>query len=634
MKKILIALLVICLLVGGVIGGVTYFSKQRQDAKVVEVVPVHYVAQSEYYGDTISTYGIISSNYTQSVYLSDDMILDNILVEEGQQVKPGTALLQYDSTKFEIDLETARHAISLLDFEIEQTQKELVKWQNTKPYTPPVEPPYEPWFPEDPGPEEPPVEEPEPSEWLCYTLTPDSKPYKGSGTEEDPFVFLCAPGCEITPAFLQYVLGLSNPELPSEPSSENPTPSTDEPGSTPEEPSSESTSPTEPETTPESSSAPEETTAGSGDGLVMEENSRHYNAAEENGFIWPGTDGIVVILEIREGNQTYGTFLYGWQVNGETGMITLLRPEDMDEEIDSDPDIEPTGTSSKDGIQITSLLSGGITTADLTTYDSNSYYTQEEINQGIKDCNEKLVNLNFQRSQADLSLTAAEADLKKATVTAALNGTVKDVLTQEESVAQNKPLFQIYGGDGIFITGQIAENLIPDYEAGNLHIIGLDWQSGMHYNIDIVEVSPYPLKDNYYMGMGNPNSTYYEFTGAIQNPEGLQAGTFLDMTITIGSEEETSSSLFLEQMYILQENGNYYVFKDVNGALQKTKVTITGRVIYGSNYEITDGLTMDDYIAFPYGDAKDGVKTNREDNGDIDTGTGDDGVIDLPIIIE
>ena len=66
-----------------------------------------------------------------------------------------------------------------------------------------------------------------------------------------------------------------------------------------------------------------------------------------------------------------------------------------------------------------------------------------------------------------------------------------------------------------------------------------------------------------------------------------------------------------------KEDGKSYVMKDDGtGHLVKQYVK-TGKTIYGYAVEIKSGVTMDDYLAFPYGKtAKEGVKTNKdEDSG-------------------
>ena len=58
------------------------------------------------------------------------------------------------------------------------------------------------------------------------------------------------------------------------------------------------------------------------------------------------------------------------------------------------------------------------------------------------------------------------------------------------------------------------------------------------------------------------------------------------------------------------ENGQYYV---MNGTGHLTKQIVqVGGIQYGSSYQITGGLSMDDKITFPYGkDVREGAKTEE-----------------------
>lgn len=79
------------------------------------------------------------------------------------------------------------------------------------------------------------------------------------------------------------------------------------------------------------------------------------------------------------------------------------------------------------------------------------------------------------------------------------------------------------------------------------------------------------------------------------------------------SPDGFSDDLFILKAYIRQDDdGSSYVYvRDENERLKKQPV-VTGRSIYGSYIEIKEGLSMEDYIAFPYGKTlKDGVKTKE-----------------------
>ena len=70
--------------------------------------------------------------------------------------------------------------------------------------------------------------------------------------------------------------------------------------------------------------------------------------------------------------------------------------------------------------------------------------------------------------------------------------------------------------------------------------------------------------------------------------------------------------------FILQENGKSYVYvRNEDERLEKREIT-TGRDLWGWQLEITSGLSLEDYVAFPYGKTvTDGAKTEEGSPEDL-----------------
>lgn len=91
----------------------------------------------------------------------------------------------------------------------------------------------------------------------------------------------------------------------------------------------------------------------------------------------------------------------------------------------------------------------------------------------------------------------------------------------------------------------------------------------------------------------------------VDNPEGLSNGMYLDITLSTSgnvSMDGSSDALYLDKAYIREDEGGSYVMKSgIDNRLYKQYLEL-GATIYSGNYvEIISGLTVDDYIAFPYG---------------------------------
>ena len=105
MKKFLTWLLVLCLIGGGIYGGVNYYQAHNSNnKKPVEVMPVSYI-QAYNYNNSSYSYGNIRSGASQSIYLQNNETIQEIFVEQGQEVFLGMPLLQYDMTLTELQIE-------------------------------------------------------------------------------------------------------------------------------------------------------------------------------------------------------------------------------------------------------------------------------------------------------------------------------------------------------------------------------------------------------------------------------------------------------------------------------------------------------------------------------------------------
>lgn len=203
-KKLIVAGIVagIILLTGAAIYGV-----KKSNEKKVTVVSVQEMMGFGGGMDNTSMSGNITSDVSQDIYLSDSQVVDEIFVEEGQTVKEGDKLISYDMTLVNLDMEMKKLDREGIELNIKKAQREITKLKNTKPAADPGgigDPGFEDPGLEDPGMDEPmepeePTEEPSPA---LEELNQDSEPYMGSGTQEDPYHFLCSQKGVVLGSFL------------------------------------------------------------------------------------------------------------------------------------------------------------------------------------------------------------------------------------------------------------------------------------------------------------------------------------------------------------------------------------------------------------------------------------------------
>lgn len=261
-RNVIVAVLLAVAVAGGSIGG--YYGFRSMNRPVTMVYAVNELS-SGYWGDNMTLDGMITSDASQSVYLSTEQKVKEVLVKEGDTVKEGDVLMTYDTTAKELELETMELDQKQNELKLDQAKKQLKQLKKTKPVSedplqpsledPGMDDPFFPDFPgiedpgmddpgiedpgienpEDPGtenPEDPGIENPEdPDQEPTPTPEPsyddavvydgtdnplkgDAKAYKGTGEQSDPLVFLCQPGTVITGEFFNQMAGFHSDETP------------------------------------------------------------------------------------------------------------------------------------------------------------------------------------------------------------------------------------------------------------------------------------------------------------------------------------------------------------------------------------------------------------------------------------
>lgn len=588
-KKIIL-IVVSCLIAAAlVVTGILFAINSRTANATIDVEQVSMVS-TMYWGDQSSTYGTATSDFVQELYPDTTKSISEIFVQEGQSVKIGDTLLQYDTTRLELTVEGKELEVEKQKYELEQANKELTQLQNTTPYVEPTPPPY--------VPEPTPTPVPESKAKLYSEITVHSKPFKGTGTTEDPYVFLCTEDCVLTKDFLMRLLGLDGlkPTPTPEPSAE-PTPDVTP---TPE-PSAEPTAvPTE-EPTPEPTKTPESSPEVSGMAWLC---SLTTSEADDPDFELPNGP-FAARFEVHEEDNENLPFLKGWVMDGSqisAGFLTEISesPEDNIDMLDLDTDVP--------GIMPMSY--------------ADSMYTAEQLKEMIAQKKQEIKDLELSVKQAKIDLSKAELELENATVISTVNGTVKTLTDLDSALFSGTPFLVVSGGDGFYVTGTLNESLLGRIHVGDF-ITASSWETGMSYSAEIVKISDFPLDSNnyYYDGSSNPNTSNYTFTAFIQDAEGLQNGMWLDIILQAGAEEDVPSDTFyLSKAYIRSDDVGRYVLKVGSDKRVHKEYVQTGKTVYNEYLEIkSDNLTQDDYVAFPYGTAAiEGAKANLPEDVEID----------------
>lgn len=121
-KGILIAAGILLAAAAG-LGGWFFLSSSRREP--VYVFPFHFIGMTEYWGDSQESYGPVTTDKIQTVFLSDTQEVTEIAVKEGDSVKKGDLLLQFDTTLSDLQLERKRLDVEKLKLQLQDAEAKL-----------------------------------------------------------------------------------------------------------------------------------------------------------------------------------------------------------------------------------------------------------------------------------------------------------------------------------------------------------------------------------------------------------------------------------------------------------------------------------------------------------------------------
>ena len=267
-------------------------------------------------------------------------------------------------------------------------------------------------------------------------------------------------------------------------------------------------------------------------------------------------------------------------------------------------------------LTVTSVMGSGsrkvITTdtgSDTTgSGDAGTSYggTAAEIQQQIKDKEKEIRDYQLDIKETNLEIKDIQKKLNNQTIKSTLNGVVKTVGDPEKESNDGKPLIQVVSSEGLYVQGTVSESQMNKLKVGAT-LSGYSYDNGVSFTAEVREISPYP-SDN---GQDGANASSYPFTAYIADASGLSNNSWAELTL-LDEGDGQGQGIYLEKPFVRTENGQYYVMKDDGTGHLTKQIVQVGGIQYGSSYQITGGLSMDDKITFPYGkDVREGAKTEE-----------------------
>ena len=243
-------------------------------------------------------------------------------------------------------------------------------------------------------------------------------------------------------------------------------------------------------------------------------------------------------------------------------------------------------------------------------------------------------NLQIQEAQLDLTseqynlkkkqkeLDDLQKDLQNADVVAEADGVVQSISSDNSSGSSD--------GSGTFMTilqtgaykikGQVSELEVGELEQGAEVTIHSRIDDSKTWTGTISQVDTNGAvsdsDDNSMNSDQNTENTASKYTFYVvpDTQDGMMIGQHVYITV---GKQETDKGLWLNADYVVRDGDTAYVWlANTDGVLEKRTVTIGRHNEEANTYEITDGLTLDDYLAFPTDECKEGEKTTVSQAGD------------------
>ena len=546
-KKLVItvtALVLVCAIGCGI-----WYYAGHSSSEPVYVFPFEYVGMTEYWGDSQESYGPVTTDNIQTVYLTDTQTVTEILVQQGDTVKKGDLLMSFDTTLNDLALERKRLDVEKAKLQLEDAKAELRRINSMKPMVIPENDPDE-----------------ETDENLGTAIKGEyqisvQKSFDGSSKEKALILWIKTDG-ELSDAIFEAVRQraeeFQNENARKEASSASAVPEE----TVPQEPAPQETVPQE--------TAPQES--------VPQESQPGETVPEETAPAHIDVDSFYVVVKATYKNMSLGEreLWQGLKVSRDGSGGFTFRFTD----INIDDHMIPDGEEQ-----------------EKPEIDYGSGFTAAQIAEMRAQQEKTIKDLEFQAKMTEAEYKIMVKEMDDGNVYAQVDGEVVSLLTEEEAKSMMQPILKVSAGGGFYVEGFVSE-LEKDNMQPGMEVTVNDWNTGMTYVGTIESVGDFPTNEGYWSGMGNPTASYYPFHVFVDGSADLQEGNYVSVMYSASTSE---NGVYLEKPFIRTEKGESYVYVLGEDGRLEQRFVKTGKSLWGSYTEILEGLTPDDLIAFPYG---------------------------------
>ena len=252
------------------------------------------------------------------------------------------------------------------------------------------------------------------------------------------------------------------------------------------------------------------------------------------------------------------------------------------------------------------------------SYDGEGVHTGMPEGMKPSELAEEIKNQTLAVQRQDLEYRKLENELEvmkntndDGAIIAKVSGTVSKV-QNVDNYNNTQPFITVAATDEYYITGTVGELYLDSINIGDTVSVS-SWDNGASCDAIVSYISETPSKENNFYSGGNTNSSNYEFKATFDRSSGIEIGAAVDISITPAGQE--TGGLYVPSHLIRKDSsGNFVMKMNSKGKLKKQYVKV-GKILWGSMTEVKDGVTMDDYLAFPYGNGEiEGINCNIVDS--------------------
>lgn len=296
---------------------------------------------------------------------------------------------------------------------------------------------------------------------------------------------------------------------------------------------------------------------------------------------------------------------------------------------------------------------------DELAYYANNTTPEGQMNAArIQQLEVEIATMEYQQKQKKNELTRLKASLKDDTAKAPIAGTVQSI---DEGVAEGNGGYDMNGNPQHYIVitasgdfrvkGTVSEQFVMDlYEGQPIVIRSRVNEDTWAGTISRIDTSQPEQNDDYFYYDGGNGASKYAFYVEPESTEGLMMGQHVTLSPDYGSGEMAEGLWLSSGWFTIAEDGSATVWKQSSSNRLTAQKVVLGE--YNENYDcymVMEGLTEEDFIAWPSEECSEGSKTTTvlsfDEGGDMMTEDfsddmmgeeyyGEDGVVMDDMVVE